>query len=186
MCEHLCGRKEVCSTQQCVQYPTLRPTTIFPPKQAHISYHVRRADFPTTCFNPVFYCPKSLLLTWVHVLRGSTSGNYTSLSFPVIGNSHQGNLQPPISRSGNWLLSMVEENPDVANGMWTRTSSSSPWERTAGSEPVTSDVISLHAYYLWSITPNNSYYLHLGSWPSIVTGIVWTLHLALLVLILFL
>lgn len=48
------------------------------------------------------------------MFHGSTSGNYTSLSFPVIGNSHQGNLQPPISRSGSWLLSMVEENPDVA------------------------------------------------------------------------
>jgi hypothetical protein len=138
--------------------------------------------FPLLVSTSVFYCPKSLLLTWVHVLRGSTSGNYTSLSFPVIGNSHQGNLQPPISRSGNWLLSMVEENPDVANGMWTRTSSSSSWERTPGSEPVTSNAISLHAYYLWSITANNSYYLHLCSWPSIVTGIVWTVHLALLLI----
>lgn len=115
---------------------------------------------PLLASTPVFYCPKSSLLTWVRVFRGSTSGNYTSLSFPVIGNSHQGNLQPPISRSGNWLLSMVEENPDVANGMWTRTSWSSSWERMAGSGPVTSNIILLRAYYLWYIAANNSYYLH--------------------------
>lgn len=42
---------------------------------------------------------------------------------PAIGNRHQGNLRPPISTSGNWLLNVVDENTDMANGIWARTGS---------------------------------------------------------------
>lgn len=55
------------------------------------------------------------------MFSGNTSGNYPGLSFPATGNSHQGNLQPPISRSGNWLLNMVDETTDTANVIGTRT-----------------------------------------------------------------
>lgn len=89
------------------------------PGPCSLSYKLGRSFL---CFkNPGFYCPKPLLLTWVHVFCGSTNGNYTNLSCPVIGNSHQENLEPPVSRSGSWLLNKVEGNPDVANGIWTRT-----------------------------------------------------------------
>lgn len=65
----------------------------------------------------MFYWPNSLLQTWAHVRRGSTSGNYAGLSFPVIGNIHKGDLQPSAFRYGDWFFNSSENNADMVSGI---------------------------------------------------------------------
>lgn len=110
---------------------------------------------------------------------GSTSGNYTSLSFPVIGNSHQGNLQPPISRSGNWLLNVVEENPDVANGLRASSSSAAVLVRVAGSRQGSVSFVPLNIFAIYdNVTTTYRYHFHLLR-IHYVAGITLSGHLIL-------
>lgn len=143
--------------------------------QAHISYHTSQAGL--SCILRSWYFIVQNPCSWVHVFCGSTSGNYTSLSFPVIGNSHQGNLQPPISRSGNWLLNVVEENPDVANGLRTSSNSAAVLVRVAGTQQGTVSFISLNVFTIYE-NVTTTYHFHLFR-IHYVTGVTLSGHLIL-------